>query len=367
MLKRFCQYNLRIVALGVFSWSALLSSALFAENQRFAQVSPEYTLLFPRDYGAHPDFRIEWWYVTGWLETTDNQELGFQVTFFRTATGYHSDNPSRFAPKQLIIAHAALSDPALGRLIYDEKTMRSGFGLAYAREGNTDVKLDNWYLLRESDGRYVTEIHAENFAFNLSLMPTQAILLQGENGFSRKGPEINQASYYYSEPQLKVLGKVVHRGKTLEVRGHAWLDHEWSSEILDRRAEGWDWVSVNLNDGSSLMVFQIRSKTGGKLWANATRRDAKGRVTYFRSDQVEFSPKRTWKSPHTKAVYPVEMRVRVGDTEWRLVPLLDDQELDARSSTRAVYWEGAVTVFQDRRRVGRGYLELTGYVQPLKL
>ena len=366
MQKRYYQLLVYVLVLAVFFW-LVVSPSLLAKDQRFASVVPGYTLSFPKDYGAHPDFRIEWWYVTGWLETVDSQILGFQVTFFRTASRHHFDNPSHFAPKQLIIAHAALTDPALGRIIYDDKMARSGFGLAYAREGNTDVKLDNWYILRESDGRYITEIHADEFDFQLLLRPTQAILLQGDNGFSRKGSNIEQASYYYSEPHLAVSGTVVHQGVSIEVHGQAWLDHEWSSEILDSGADGWDWMSANLNDGSALMAFQIRGKDGAKLWAYAIYRNADGRVTHFRSDQVKFNPERSWTSPHTKATYPVRMRLRTGDSEWRLESVIDDQELDTRNSTGAVYWEGAVSVFQDQRHVGRGYLELTGYVQPLEL
>ena len=346
---------------------ATLHSQSQAGNQEYASVVSGHVLEFPRDYGAHADFRIEWWYVTGWLETAEKKALGFQVTFFRTATRHHSNNPSRFAPQQLIIAHAALSDPELGRLVYDEKTARAGFDMAYAREGNTDVKLDDWYFRREPDGRYLTEIQAKEFGFQLLLKPTQAIMLQGERGFSRKGPNIEQASYYYSEPHLDVSGTVTLQNKPLVVQGRAWLDHEWSSEILDPRADGWDWMSANLDDGSALMAFRIRGKDNSKLWAYGTRRDSTGQIAQFSADQVEFIPERTWNSPHTKAVYPVEMRVRTGETEWRLVPLFDDQELDSRGSAGAVYWEGAVTVFQNEQNVGRGYLELTGYVQPLDL
>ena len=348
-------------------WLAVSNPLLFAEEQRFASVIPDYELVFPQDYGAHPDFRIEWWYVTGWLETTDKKTLGFQVTFFRPSTGHNPENPSRFAPKQLIIAHAALSDPAVGRLIYDEKTARAGFDLAYAREGDTDVKLDDWYFIRKPDGRYMTEIQAEEFGMKLTLKPSQPLMLQGGKGFSRKGPNIEQASYYYSEPHLKVSGSIRHQGQLLTVNGHAWLDHEWSSEYLDSRADGWDWVSVNLNDGSALMAFQIRGKNGNKLWSYAKLRDSEGHATLFDPEQVEFIPVRTWQSPHTKAAYPIEISIRTGDLEWQLKPLFDDQELDSRSSTGAVYWEGAVTVLRDEQKVGQGYLELTGYVQSLDL
>nr|WP_297325684.1 carotenoid 1,2-hydratase [Nitrosomonas sp.] len=346
---------------------SLLITNIFAESSRWMPVVPDHKLTFPHDYGAHQDFRIEWWYITGWLETEDNKPLGFQVTFFRYATGHNEDNPSRFAAKYLIIAHLALSDPAVGKLMHAEKTAREGFDLAYAKQGNTDVKLDNWTLVREEDGRYQVDMQAGDFGLQLSLSPTQMPLLQGENGFSRKGPKPEQASYYYSEPHLSVTGTVFRHNQPVTVSGRAWLDHEWSTAYLDSDADGWDWVGANLDDGSALMAFQIRGKNGGKVWSYAALRDASGDVTFFKPEQVEFTPVRTWQSPHTDAIYPVAMRIRTGEIEWQLTPLLDDQELDSRQSAGAVYWEGAVTLTKDNKPAGKGYLELTGYVKPLTL
>lgn len=362
-LKRWLLVFVRTV---VCAWS-LFAAVSFAGPPRFLPVVPDYKLTFPQDFGAHTGFRIEWWYVTGWLETTEQKPLGFQVTFFRYATDHDSENPSRFAPKHLIIAHLALSDPAVGKLLHEEKTARESFDLAYSRQGNTDVKLDNWTFVRDTDGRYEVEMQGDDFGLKLSLEPAQPILLQGGDGFSRKGPKPAQASYYYSEPHLQVAGTVFRHGKPITVSGSAWLDHEWSTAYLDSNADGWDWVGANLDDGSALMAFQIRLKKGGKLWAYAALRDAAGHVTLFDPEQVEFTPQRTWRSPHTDAVYPVEMRIRTGETEWLLTPLFDDQELDSRQSTGAVYWEGAVTLARDGQPAGRGYLELTGYVRPLDM
>ena len=334
---------------------------------KFSAVVPGYILSFPRDFGAHPTFRTEWWYVTGWLETPEKKPLGFQITFFRAATGLDEANPSRFAPKQLIIAHAALSDPAIGKLLHDQKSARDGFGLAYTKVGNTDVKLGDWTMLRDGNGRYQTRVDARDFALRLSLTPSQPPMKQGENGFSRKGPLPEQASYYYSEPHLEVAGTIVHDGKPVAVSGSAWLDHEWSTAYLDPDADGWDWVGVNLDDGSALMAFQIRGKDGRRIWAYAGLRDASGNMTLFAPEEVNFEPQRTWRSPRTGATYPVAMRIRTGPTEWLLTPLQDDQELDSRESVGAVYWEGAVTVNRDGTPAGRGYFEMTGYVKPLKL
>lgn len=338
-----------------------------AEPPQFAAVLPGTPLAFPQDYGAHPDFRTEWWYVTGWLTTPDQKPLGFQVTFFRSATTHDTANPSHFALKQLIIGHAALSDPAIGKLQHAQKSAREGFGLAYAKIDDTDVKLDDWKLKRGADGSYQAEVATTDFTLQLTLTPSQALLLEGEQGFSRKGPQPQQASYYYSEPQLKVAGKLVRQGKQQAVAGSAWLDHEWSTNVLDKDASGWNWVGANLDDGSALMVFQIRNARGDKLWAHATLRESSGQITQFAAEQVGFEPVRLWRSPRTNANYPVATRIHVGSTLWELAPLQDDQELDSRLSTGAVYWEGAVKLTRDGRDAGRGYLELTGYVNPLKL
>ncbi|GIZ53611.1 lipocalin-like domain-containing protein [Noviherbaspirillum aridicola] len=351
----------------VFILACLLCMPALAAPPQLSTVTPGRALSFPRDFGAHPDFRTEWWYATGWLQTPDGKPLGFQVTFFRSATGHDADNPSRFAPKQLVIAHAALSDPAVGRLLHDQKSARAGFGHAWAREGNTDVRLGQWTFVRGEDGRYDTVVEAREFGLRLTLTPTQPLMLQGENGYSRKGPQPGQASYYYSEPHLRVSGTVSREGKAQQVSGSAWLDHEWSTTVLDPRAAGWDWTGVNLDDGASLVAFRIRGKDGGTLWSHAKLRNADGSTRSFGPDEVSFVPLRQWRSARTGASYPVALRIRTGDTDWALQPLQDDQELDSRQSTGAVYWEGAVTVQRDGEPAGRGYLELTGYVKAMKL
>ena len=338
-----------------------------AGTSAFTPVIPGQTLNFPRDFGAHPDFRTEWWYATGWLQTPDGKLLGFQVTFFRSATEHDAANPSRFAPKQLIVAHAALSDPAVGKLVHDQKIARTGLGLAHANQATTDVKLHRWIMRREPDGRYQIALPARDFTLSLTLTPSQPVMLQGEQGYSRKGPVAGQASYYYSEPQLKVTGQITRKGKPVAVYGSAWLDHEWSSSLLDPRAVGWDWVGANLDDGSALMAFRIRTVDGRALWQHATLRDAHGRLRAVSADSIRFTPLREWRSPRTGARYPVAMQMDLGDMRWRLTPLQDDQELDSRQSTGAVYWEGAVTIERDGKPAGRGYFEMTGYLKALKL
>ena len=348
------------------------AKAAWAAQPTFEPVVPGRALTFPADYGAHPGFKTEWWYVTGWLKTADGKPLGFQVTFFRSATGQGKDNPSAFAPRQLIIGHAALSDPALGKLVHDQRSQREGFGLAYAKTGTTDLKLEDWRMVRGADGVYRVSVKSAHLNMELALAPTQPVLLQGDAGYSRKGKDPANASYYYSEPQLKVSGTVTGTagagGKAAQaIEGTAWLDHEWSSQALDPAAAGWDWVGANLADGSALMAFQIRSKQGGKLWAHATLRDAQGKVTRYLPEQVSFTPQARWRSPRTNASYPVATTIVTGTTSWQITPLQQDQELDSRRSTGAVYWEGAVTVKRDGMPAGHGYLELVGYDRPMTL
>ena len=358
VLIRLC-----LIALPIF----FIPAQTNAETPRFAQVDPRKTLSFPRDFGAHPDFRTEWWYATGWLQTPDGKQVGFQVTFFRSATEHERTNPSKFAPKQLIVAHAALSDPAIGKLQHDQRIARAGFGLAQTSESTTDIKLGKWSMLREADGHYRVTLPARDFSFDLTFTPTQPILLQGAQGYSRKGPKPEQASYYYSEPHLQVSGAITRNGKAVTVTGSAWLDHEWSSTVLDPKAVGWDWVGANLDDGRALMAFRIRASDGSSLWQHATLREKDGRLRQLNADAIRFTPVRYWRSPRTQARYPVEVTLEIGQQRWQLRPLQDDQELDSRQSTGAVYWEGAVSLERDGRPDGRGYLEMTGYVKPLKL
>jgi predicted secreted hydrolase len=202
----------------------------------------------------------------------------------------------------------------------------------------------------------------------LDLDRVQPPLLQGERGFSRKGPLETAASYYYSLPHLKVTGEVTVDGRVRRVTGEAWFDHEWSSDVMDDQARGWDWMGINLEDGGALMAFRMRDAAGGARWTAATLRSADGSLRVFAPSEVQWTPKRTWRSPRTGAEYPVAWRVRVGEDEFDVEPLMDDAELDSRSSTGTIYWEGPVRLKgADGRYAGRGYLELTGYAGQLDL
>lgn len=339
---------------------AALATVGDAAAVEFARVRRGLKLLFPFDHGAHPEFRNEWWYATGWLNLADGQKIGFQSTFFRVRTGIGEDNASEFAPRQLILAHAAIADPRLGALRIAQRAARVGFGRAGFASGRTDVWIGNWHL-DQRDDRYRVDVQADEFAYALTLVPDGPPLLNGLAGFSAKAADAVHASYYYSRPHLKVNGSVTLADRTQAASGLAWLDHEWSSAPLPDAAQGWDWIGINLDDGGALMAFRLRPVDGTVLWSAATWREAGGKVRILSPDEVAFEPGRQWRSPRTGIAFPVEWNIRVGTRSVHLQPLIDDQELDSRHTTGSVYWEGAVTVSEGRREIGRGYLEMTGY------
>jgi predicted secreted hydrolase len=330
-------------------------------------------LRFPLDFGAHPAFRTEWWYLTGTLQThaPSPRPLGFQITFFRSRVDSARASASRFAARQLIFAHAALSDVRVGHLLHDQRIARAGFGLAEAREGDTRVTLRDWHLQRQGTAQasvYEGRVAARDFTLDLRCTQTQPLLLQGQQGYSRKGPQPEQASHYYSQPQLRVQGRVLHQGQWLDVNGTAWLDHEWSESLLDREAVGWDWIGMNLHDGGALMAFRLRRRDGSTLWAGGTWRAPGQTPRSFSAAEVHFTPGRTWTSPASGARYPVSWTIALGDTHLRVQARMDHQELDSRQSTGGIYWEGLSDLLDAQGRViGHGYLEMTGYAAPMRL
>ncbi len=333
-------------------------------------------LRFPVDFGAHPDTRIEWWYATGQLES-QGRPYGFQVTFFRSRTGVAEPHPSRFAATQLIFAHAAVSDLTARRLRHDQRVARAGFGVADAATGDTRVNLRDWHFRREPrvDGpvaasRYralVVSVDA-GFRLDLQLDTTQAVLLQGDAGFSRKGPDEGQASHYYSQPQLAVTGTLALDRRAGPVTGRAWLDHEWSNTLLHPDAVGWDWIGINLDDGSALTAFRLRRADGNAVWAGGSWRAPGAPAQAFGADAVRFEAGRRWRSATSQAIYPVQWTVVTPLGRHTVEAAFDDQELDSRRSTGSVYWEGACRLLDAQGvLVGRGYLEMTGYAAPLQL
>jgi predicted secreted hydrolase len=243
---------------------------------------------------------------------------------------------------------------------------RTGFGLAEASQTAMDVLIDDWSL-RADGAEFTAEVRAQEFSLSLSLRATQPILLQGDQGYSRKGPTAMAASYYYSLPQLDTRGSIVIRGKKFAVIGHAWFDHEWSAAYVDPQSVGWDWIGINLSDGGSIMAFRMRDEHDLQRWAGATLRTS-GRAETFAPAQIEWIPLSRWRSPRTGVTYPIAWRVKIGSKEFVLRPLMVDQENDARGTVGILYWEGAVEAMDGAGNLlGRGYLELTGYGEPVRL
>jgi len=247
---------------------------------------------------------------------------------------------------------------------------------APAASGAQLVQLHDWSLLRQAPSspddtrsRMHAAVRSEHFSLDLDLASTQPVLLQGEAGYSQKGPDPADASHYYSEPQLAVRGRLERAGAPArDVSGRAWLDHEWSNRYLGSDAVGWDWVGFNLGDGAALMAFRLRRANGAVTWAGGSYRSPVGELRNFAASEVRFEPRRRWTSPRTQASYPVEWMLTTPSGRWRVAALQDDQELDSRNSTGSVYWEGLSALKREDGSVaGHGYLELTGYAGRLRL
>lgn len=339
---------------------------------------------FPRDFGAHRDSRTEWWYITG-HGMQGQRVFGFQVTFFRSLVPATQTLRSPFAARHLVFAHAAVTDIAAGRQVHDQRiarwsglpTSEDGFGRAFAADADTDLRLgtgaDAWTLRRISDNRYRARAVSDRFSIDLELQTTQSTLLQGNAGLSQKGPAPQQVSRYYSVPQMRASGGINIGGKRyvlddpVQAANAAWLDHEWSDEFLPPEAVGWDWLGINGFDGFALTVFRLRRADGSALWAGGSWR-AGGTLQTFAADSIRFEVLRRWTSPHTGVQYPVALKLATPAGNFTLHALMDDQELDSRESTGAVYWEGLSELRNTAGEpVGRGYLELTGYQSPLRL
>ena len=344
----------------------------------------------PRDLGSHPDYAIEWWYLTGYA-SSGARDFGFQVTFFRSRVPATQTMRSRFAARQLIFAHAAVTDVQGKKLWHDQRIARASgaaeIDLAAASDADTELRLRDWSLKRETGlaapgvnagagqrSRYRARVASPGFGLDLQCTETQNWLLQGDGGLSQKGPEATQASYYYSLPQLAVRGQITLQGQQFQLDASApnaaWLDHEWSQSLLPPQAVGWDWIGMNLIDGSALTAFRLRDPSGGTVWVGGSFRPAMpGAPTQvFAPDEVLFEPLRYWRSPLTQARYPVEWRVHTPVAVYRVQTVMDNQELDSRTSTGAVYWEGLSELFDSNGKlIGRGYLEMTGYASPLRL
>ena len=343
-----------------FMLSCLLSAIADAAPQ-YAKVLRGLALQFPRDHGAHPDFRTEWWYVTGALDLP-RKDIGFQLTFFRVRTGFAEALVSPIAASQILFAHAAVTVPG-DKLLHADRAARANLGAGFST-ADCDVHIGAWQMQRNASDVFALKAQDAQFAFDLTLTPTQPKMLQGDAGFSQKGARAEQASYYVSWPQLQVEGSIVLDGKVQRARGLAWFDHEWSSEVLSEADVGWDWMGINLTDGGALMAFRIRNKVGATVFAHAALRDKAGRTQAWSGHEVQFKALRNWRSARGTE-YPVETELRFGPHVIRTKPVIDDQELSTRHPAPVTYWEGLVQV--DGTLTGRGYLELTGYAGKILL
>lgn len=354
-------------------------------------------LSFPRDFGAHPQSRLEWWYLSGLLfdgaapiNAQNQPRYGFQLTFFRVRGPAAAEHPSNFAARQLMMAHAVLSDIGAAGLSHDQRIARQFPGLAQASEQDCDVQMGAWFLRRKdspegkdgSASHYAAAMQGSShgrFDLALQLLALQPTLLQGEAGFSRKGPGAEQFSHYYSQVQLQGEARLKLEGRQSNLRALAWLDHEWSDQLLgaaDARSAdkgvGWDWMGINLHDGAALTLFRLRRADGSTLWSGGSYRAASagavGKTQNFAPEQVNLQALKTWRSPASQAQYPVAWRLQTPVATFTLHALIEAQEIDARASTGMRYWEGPAELRDAAgQRLGLGYLEMTGYAGAVKL
>ncbi|HVS18586.1 MAG TPA: lipocalin-like domain-containing protein [Planctomycetota bacterium] len=331
----------------------------------FARADRPRAFTFPADHGAHPDFQSEWWYVTGHLTNDDGARYGYQVTFFRRAL--RPDGPARtesaWESNVLWMGHAALLEVEPARFHALERFEREALGLAGAGGEPLVVRVADWTL--EGTGRDLFPLRARAgdapFALDLTLEPTKPLVLHGRDGWSRKGDEPGNSSYYYSATRLSTRGTLRVGEREFAVTGRSWLDREWSTSVLDEGQVGWDWFALQLDDGRELMLYELRLRDGTPSpWSSGTlvERDGTGRA--LTRDDFELEVLERWTSPASGAVYPARWRLRVPgeDLALELVPLATDAEL--RLSIR--YWEGPAEVRDfGGNRVGRAYVELVGY------
>jgi predicted secreted hydrolase len=342
----------------------------------FTVPQPNPTFTFPRDHGSHPDYKIEWWYLTGHLFTAETpaRRFGFQATFFRSAAPRDvaaQPAPANFGHDQIYLAHMALIEVSTGRFLHQERLNRAGWD-ATASTATLDVRNGDWSLrlldVATESLALVGGIRADA-RFSLTLTPAKPLVRFGDAGYSRKGAAPTAASYYLTFPRLAAAGSLTYEGKNLPVTGEAWMDHEYSSSQLDTNQVGWDWLSAQLKDGRELMFYRLRTTDGGTDSASTlTWINADGRTT---RSPFKWEPLTTWKSPATGAEYPQRIRLTTTDpatnteTVFLVEPVASDQELGG-SLGGVTYWEGACRILApDGTDLGNAYLELTGYDRPV--
>jgi predicted secreted hydrolase len=344
----------------------------------FRIARPGYVFNFPADHAAHPAFRTEWWYYTGHLSTGGDSlapaDLGFQLTFFRRGVARPDPpRPSAWALRDVYFAHLAISDLAGRRFHFAERISRDALGLAGADSTHYRVWIDDWQASLAADGSHqLSAAEPGSHALDLRLVPRKPPVLHGEAGLSRKGAAEEQASHYYSITRFDAEGTVRLGARTLQVRGEAWMDHEFSTGDLAPDLVGWDWFGLQLDDGTELMLYLLRRTDGGPDPASSgSLIDRDGRVTHLPNEEFAVEVVGHWKSAASGAHYPAGWRIRIpsAGVELEIEPRLDDQELITAASTGITYWEGAVRVVGKRAGApirGRGYVELTGYAEAFR-
>jgi predicted secreted hydrolase len=331
----------------------------------FARAIAPRVFMFPDDHNAHPAFRNEWWYLTGQLQATDGERFGYQLTFFRIALAPEAaPRDSAWATRQLWMGHVALTAIDDETHHHDQRLARGALELAGQTREPFAVWLEDWSLRGEDGGDFPWRLAIEtgDFALALTLEPQRAPVLQGDAGLSQKSAAAGNASYYYSITRLATRGTIrTDDGETSAVTGSSWLDREWSTSALGEDQTGWDWFSLQLEDGRDLMLYRLRQRGGGTDPHSAgSVIGADSHKTALGADDFALEPLRWWSSPQG-ARYPVAWRLRVADAglDLRVEALVDDQEM----ATGVRYWEGAVGVrsASSGEVLGRGYLEMTGY------
>lgn len=359
-----------------------LAEAMRSDTAGFARAVDVRPFDFPRDYGPHPAFRTEWWYVTGNLDVDAGngrtERVGIELTLFRIALAPDSSRQSvgadtAWTTRQMFMAHFGLTDVGGRRFTADERFSRAGAGLAGATSAPFRVWVDDWEIAEGPEGvtgelptfrlRASSGSGEGRVAVDLVLRAERPAVLQGNAGLSQKGPEPGNASYYYSIPRLAATGTVTRGTRTQPATGTTWMDREWSTSALGPDEVGWDWFALHLDDGRDVMLYRLRRADGSAapLSKGSVVGPADRPLRVLRLADFALQPVETWTSPHSQAPYPIVWDVDVPSEglALRVRAALPDQELNV--SVR--YWEGAVDVVDraTNRPLGRGYLEMTGY------
>jgi predicted secreted hydrolase len=334
---------------------------------------PGYRYEFPRDHFNHPDFQTEWWYYTGNLKSAEGRRFGFELTFFRQAVSRYPARVGSWDVKDLYAAHLALSDLDGGKFFHSERTNRSGPGIADASESLERIWNGNWQVQWHGSDQELNAIDPR-FQLHMTFHPEKPPVIHGENGISQKAEGPGHASHYISLTRLATTGAIVLGGKKFEVRGASWMDHEFFSHQLEADQVGWDWLSLQLDDHTEVMLFHIRRKDGSiDPHSAGTYVDANGKTTHLRANDFTLEPAGDrWTSPMTGASYPIHWKMEVPKLAIKLdakTPLAS-QELTGNTKLAPNYWEGAIILFGQRNAQllsGAGYLEMTGYDRPVQL